>query len=353
MRIGELASRTGVGVSTLRAWERRFSFPAPQRSSAGHRVYDSADVELVDAVVRLLAEGLTLPSAIARVTSAGPAAFPTGEAETLLYNQILQSVDQGIWFIREGRSRFVNRRMAEMMHRSVDELVGIDIDDIFEPDAMPIVRERTARVREGHRLHFTQTLRRGDGTTFVAEVHTTPLFNQAGRYEGAVAVVDDITDRNHAELQARLRATLLDSIGEAVTASAPDGTLVYVNRAAEELFGWTAEDVVGRPSLEVFPTPVESAEQVAIINERLLSGKSYSGSFNMLRPDGSVFEAELTSAPAFNDQGVLVGFVGVIGDRTQRSSSGSRRGPRPDRSPVVDRAQGSMGERTDDHGPRG
>src|SRR3954447_17499429 len=71
MRVGELARRTGVGVSTLRAWERRFRFLEPQRSAAGHRVYDETDVERVEAVVRLVAEGLTLQAAITRVTTVG------------------------------------------------------------------------------------------------------------------------------------------------------------------------------------------------------------------------------------------------------------------------------------------
>ena len=53
MRVGELARRTGVGVSTLRAWESRFRFLQPQRSPAGHRVYLESDVGRVEAVLRL------------------------------------------------------------------------------------------------------------------------------------------------------------------------------------------------------------------------------------------------------------------------------------------------------------
>src|SRR6185503_63454 len=103
MRVGDLSRRTGVGVSTLRAWERRFNFPQPQRTAAGHRLYDEADVELIDAVVRLIAEGLTLPAAIGRVATIGPAALPSGEGEALLYGQILEASDQGVWVARDGR----------------------------------------------------------------------------------------------------------------------------------------------------------------------------------------------------------------------------------------------------------
>ncbi|MEY2420675.1 MAG: hypothetical protein QOI95_742 [Acidimicrobiaceae bacterium] len=317
MRVGELARRTGVGVSTLRAWETRFRFLEPQRSPAGHRLYEEADVDRVEAVHRLVAEGLTLAAAIARVGNVGPAALPAGEAEALLYNQILEAAGQGIWVIRDGRTRFANRRMAEMMGHSVEELAALPILGVFPPEELPLVAERTARARNGHRLHFTQELRRADGSTFLAEVNTTPLINQAGRYEGAVALVSDITERNRTETEEHLRATLLDSIGEAVTAATPDGTVLYVNAAAERLFGWRAADVIGRQDRDVFPSP-DAPEHANRIRASLVKGKAFSGRHRMLRRDRSEFVGQLTAAPVLDDQGVVVGLVGIISDQTER-----------------------------------
>src|SRR5947209_1237697 len=186
MRVGELARRTGVGVSTLRAWESRYRFLQPQRSPAGHRVYLESDVGRVDAVLRLVSEGLTLAAAIARVSSVGTGALPAGEAEALLYGQILQAAGQGVWVSREGRTRYANRRMAELMGCSIDELLAVPVLDFLGPEQVAVTTERGAMVRAGNRLHFTQELRRADGSTFLAEVDTTPIFNQAGQYEGAV-----------------------------------------------------------------------------------------------------------------------------------------------------------------------
>src|SRR5579864_4127647 len=131
MRVGELSRRTGVGVSTLRAWEARFHFLTPERSPAGHRLYADADVERVMAVLRLVGEGLTLPAAIARVSSAGLGALLEGQGEALLYGQVLQSVSQGVWVMRDGRSRYANRRMAELMGCLLDELLLAPVDELF------------------------------------------------------------------------------------------------------------------------------------------------------------------------------------------------------------------------------
>ena len=203
-------------------------------------------------MVRLIGDGLTLPAAIARVATAGPAALPAGESEALLYGQILHAADQGVWVVRDGRTRYANPRMAEIIGYTIEELINLPVDAFFEPQTLPIVREHAAVVRTGRRVHFTEKLRRAGGSTILAEIDTTPLFNHAGHYEGAVSIVTDITARHAADTQTRLRATVLDSIGEAVAATSSDGTIVYVNAAAEVLFGWRATDVIGRNGSEVF-----------------------------------------------------------------------------------------------------
>ncbi len=66
LSIGELAIRSGVAVGTLRMWEARHGFPAPQRRPSGHRRYSEQDLERVCAVARDRAGGLPLAIAIER-----------------------------------------------------------------------------------------------------------------------------------------------------------------------------------------------------------------------------------------------------------------------------------------------
>jgi MerR family transcriptional regulator, light-induced transcriptional regulator len=66
LSIGDLAKRTGAGISTLRAWERRHGFPEPQRLPSGHRRYHERDVDAVIDVLRDREAGSTLEAALAR-----------------------------------------------------------------------------------------------------------------------------------------------------------------------------------------------------------------------------------------------------------------------------------------------
>ena len=67
LTIGELASRCGLSVAALRAWEQRYGFPVPARLGSGHRRYSRSDVELVLAVMQEREAGYELRTAIARV----------------------------------------------------------------------------------------------------------------------------------------------------------------------------------------------------------------------------------------------------------------------------------------------
>jgi PAS domain S-box-containing protein len=317
MRVGELARRTGVGVSTLRAWERRFGVLEPIRSPSGQRLYTEADVDRVAAICRLVAEGLTLSAAVGRIANAGTGALPTGEDEAFLLHQVMQAADQGIWVSQDGRTRYANRRMAELMGCSIDELLARPVLEFID-ESLDTLKEWGGLVRDGHRQRHEVRLRRADASSFLAEVSTTPLRDASGTYKGAVAVVSDITARSQADSEARFRTALLDAIGEAVLAARPDGTIVYANPAAERLLGWRASELIGRNGLELLAPP-EAAADAARIHSQLLARKRHSGEVSLTRRDGSEFLAHMTGAPVLDSHGALVGLIGVLSDRSERS----------------------------------
>lgn len=66
LSIGDLAHRTGVPISTLRSWEKRYGFLQPDRSAGEHRRYSEADVEAVLEVLAHRRGGLSLAAAVQR-----------------------------------------------------------------------------------------------------------------------------------------------------------------------------------------------------------------------------------------------------------------------------------------------
>jgi PAS domain S-box-containing protein len=104
-------------------------------------------------------------------------------------------------------------------------------------------------------------------------------------------------------------AEQLAAIGQAVITTDPDGVIVYWNAAAERLYGWTAEEVVGRNVDEV-TVPDVGKDVGAAIMSALRDGVPWTGGFPVRRKDGSTFPALVTDAGIYRE-GTVVGIVGV------------------------------------------
>jgi DICT domain-containing protein len=78
LAIREIAERTGVAAGTIRMWEQRYGFPAPERTPSGYRMYSEDDVETIRRVVAFRNRGLSVPAALERAKRwAGPTDRPS------------------------------------------------------------------------------------------------------------------------------------------------------------------------------------------------------------------------------------------------------------------------------------
>jgi MerR family transcriptional regulator, light-induced transcriptional regulator len=66
LAIKDVAQRTGIAAGTIRMWEQRYGFPAPERTSSGYRRYTENDVDALRKVLALRHRGLSVPAAIQR-----------------------------------------------------------------------------------------------------------------------------------------------------------------------------------------------------------------------------------------------------------------------------------------------
>lgn len=104
---------------------------------------------------------------------------------------------------------------------------------------------------------------------------------------------------------------LLDALGQAVIATDLDGRIVSWNPAAERLYGWAEDEVIGRNITDV-TVPQMSHSVAAQIMKSLREGTAWSGCFPVQRRDGSVFPALVTDAGIYRDD-IPIGLVGVSG----------------------------------------
>jgi diguanylate cyclase (GGDEF)-like protein/PAS domain S-box-containing protein len=240
---------------------------------------------------------------------------------------VLSALADGV-LVRDERGILVSMNPAaeRMLSATADELNRGVVPDgwrTVRPDGTPFARDHfpgviTARTGEPQHNVVLGVERAGSALIWL-EINSYPL-RGAGEDSpiiGAVTSFRDLTARRAAEESTRFQAALLDAVGQAVIATDPNGDILYWNRQAEVMYGWSAEEVAGRSVLEVTPA-IQSVTQAEEIMAALRRGQSWTGDFLVRRRDGSTFPALVTNTPVLDAVGQLLAVIGVSSDITER-----------------------------------
>ena len=144
------------------------------------------------------------------------------------------------------------------------------------------------------------------------------------------SVWKDITDRGATRTgglatdPALLHSMILASVGQAVIAASPDRNIFFWNRAAEELFGWTAEEVIGKSSSEVFLHGESALRSDEILGSIARDG-TWSGDLEAQRRDGSRLWVFATTCAVRDPKGVLIAYASSAIDVSARRAEDAAR----------------------------
>jgi PAS domain S-box-containing protein len=114
-----------------------------------------------------------------------------------------------------------------------------------------------------------------------------------------------------------LEALLLDQVDAAVIVTDLDGVVIRWTRGAERMYGWSAEEALGRHVLDLTTGGEDRAEAAAILDQ-LRAGGAWEGEVWLRRKDGARVAARVRDAPLHAPDGRRIGIVGVsvdVGDR--------------------------------------
>jgi len=121
------------------------------------------------------------------------------------------------------------------------------------------------------------------------------------------------------EEELHFQAMLLEAVGQSVVATDLEGNVLYWNRAAEEIYGWSSEEALGR-SLRELTICEESLQRAKEVRSELRAGRAWSGEMLLRRKDGSYVPVLGTATPLFDDRGSLTGMIGVSTDISERKT---------------------------------
>jgi len=249
----------------------------------------------------------------------------------LLLNRLIDASVDGIFaFDRDCRIIAWNRAMQRISGFSREAVLGKRVGDIF-----PFLRE------EGNDSCFRATLEGkesvyeyhpyGPAETGVFESHYSPLLDEQNNIAGGIAVITDITARKQAESAAQTAYQQLsfhvESSPLAVVEWDSDFRVSRWSASAERLFGWKAEEVIGKHVNEWRFVFADDEDAVALVTNRQREGVEVHGILrnrNYTRA-GAVLFCEWYNSVLHDDRGKLISVLSLVLDVTSRQSAEDER----------------------------
>jgi two-component system cell cycle sensor histidine kinase/response regulator CckA len=168
----------------------------------------------------------------------------------------------------------------------------------------------------GKRVELTAM--RADGTEFPVELSIVPM-DLLGQ-PVFTAFIRDISERRDRETAVLESAAIVGSSFDAVVGRTLGGLVTSWNAAAERIFGYSADEMIGQ-SITILAPP-ELADQLEVINDRLRQGDSVDRFETVrIRKDGTRLEVESTVSPIAGPSGEIIGASAISRDISARKRS--------------------------------
>ena len=229
---------------------------------------------------------------------------------------------------RDGLLRRYNRRAAELWGRSPE--LGDPNERfcgshrMFRPDGSLLQHHQCPMaevLRTGASVHEQEVhIERPNGTRGIALVNIEAIKDSGGNIVGAVNCFQDVTDRKLAEDAALRLAAIVELSDDAIVGKDLDGIITSWNAGAERIFGYGAQEIIGKPTTILIPPDYQKEEEAIL--ERIRRGQRVEP-FETVRQrkHGSLIDVSMTVSPVKNSRGKLIGASKIARDITERKRS--------------------------------
>lgn len=241
------------------------------------------------------------------------------------YRQVLDCLPAAVYTCdKEGRILLYNKAAAQLWGRvpnaTVDKWCGswkLYMADGVTP--LPLDESPMARaVKEERPVRGDViVIERPDGTKRSVTPYPDPLFDPNGRIYGAVNMLVDITEQRLAETQGSRLAAIVESSDDAIISKDLNSIITSWNPAAEQLFGYTAAEMIGTSITRVIPED-KLDEEVSILKQIRAGKRVEHFQTKRITKDGRLLDLSLTISPVKDLKGNIVGASKIARDITEQ-----------------------------------
>ncbi|EKJ94068.1 two component sensor kinase [Bradyrhizobium lupini HPC(L)] len=220
-----------------------------------------------------------------------------------------------------GKLLSVNDHFCRIVGRPRDELIGIRMQEITFADDLPENQRLFQHmVQTGESFEIEKRYVRGDGSLVWVANSVSAIRDDGGNMSQAVAISVDIGERRHAQEIEKHLASMIASSNDAIMGIDLDMKITSWNAAAEKLYGYSQDEVVGRSVLMLVPDGRQE-EEPRILTEVRAGRFVEPYETQRRRKDGRLVEVLLSVSPIRDANGRVIGASKTAHDITARKDA--------------------------------
>lgn len=235
------------------------------------------------------------------------------------YQNLFNNASDAI-FIRDLKGNIIEVNEATVTHTGYthNELTRMNVSEFLTAESFKLIMERQKALLEDETAtqRYELEIIRKDGVRMNAESQTN-LLTYKGQPLGVQCIVRDITERKRVEEALQFLSSVVEQAKDSVIVTNLNYKIEYVNKATEELFGYSREELIGLTPLILNAEPMAGDIQKDIY-KTVSSGEVATGSILNKRKDGSTFVCEFKVSPLSDKDGRLLSYIGIQRDVTKR-----------------------------------
>jgi PAS domain S-box-containing protein len=255
-------------------------------------------------------------------TFAKPGEQIAGDAKEFLASIVEQSEDAIIGCTPDGLIVSWNRGAQKLFGYGSQEIIGKNLVVLATDEAAPTLKTAIERMKRGKAIFpFDGNGVTKDGRHIEISCSASPVKDARGRLMGIAAILRDISERKRADEARTLVAAVVEFSEEGILAVSLDKRVLSWNRGAEAIYGFSAEEILGKP---VFSTiiPPERQEEYEKFFSRVLAGETLVRfESERRRADGRRVDVSLTYCPVKNQHGEVIAVSAIVRDITQAKAT--------------------------------
>jgi len=219
----------------------------------------------------------------------------------------------------EGNFIDANQATLSMFGYTEEDITSLNFLSIIEESDLPkVLNEIYSLLDKGSQKDKVEfRLKKKNGELVYVETMSSIIF-QDEKPVAIQGIARDISERKKAEESLKKLNVAIDQSKEIVFVTDKEGIISFLNPEFSKVYGFSAEEVRGKVTPRILKSGLSSPDEIEYLWKKLLNKESIKGEYKNKCKDGTLIDIEGSADPILNENGELIGFLGIHRDITDR-----------------------------------